>query len=84
MLAALLESPPYFAVIEWLPTASEDIVKLAVPAASVAVPICVPPSKRTTVPVGEDPVTVTVNFTDCPKLDGFCDDDTVTVVPTSP
>ena len=59
-----MESPPYFAVIEWLPTASEKIVKVAVLAASVAVPIGVAPSKRITVPVGENPVTFTVNVTD--------------------
>src|SRR5438309_553433 len=34
VLAALLESPLYCAVSEWLPTASEEIVKLAMPAAS--------------------------------------------------
>ena len=46
VLAALLGSPLYCAVSEWLPTASEEIVKLAVPAASVAVPIGVPPSNK--------------------------------------
>src|SRR3984893_12684252 len=84
VLAALLASPLYCAVSEWLPTASEEIVKVAVPAASVAVPICVPPSNQLTVPVGETPVTITVNFAGCPKLDGFCDDDSVVVVPTRP
>src|SRR5262249_23620077 len=34
VLAALLGSPLYRAVSEWLPTASEETVKLAVPAAS--------------------------------------------------
>src|SRR5262245_66400769 len=84
LLAALLGSPLYCAVSEWLPTASEEIVKLAVPAASVPVPICVPPSNKLTDPVGESPVTVAVNFTGCPKLDGFCDDDSVGVVPAGP
>src|SRR5262249_17126063 len=84
VLAALLGSPLYCAVSEWLPTASEEIEKLAVPAASVPVPICVPPSNKLTDPVGESPVTVAVNFTGCPKLDGFCDDDSVVVVPAGP
>ncbi len=84
VLAALLESPLYCAVSEWLPTASEEIVKLAMPAASVPVPICTPPSNKLTDPVGESPVTFTANFTGCPKLDGFCDDDSEVVVPTSP
>jgi hypothetical protein len=83
VLAALLGSPLYCAVSEWLPTASEEIVKLAVPAANVAVPIGVPPSNKLTDPVGESPVTFTVNFTGCPKLDGFCDDDSAVVVPPS-
>jgi len=84
VLAALLGSPLYCAVSEWLPTASEEIVKLAMPAASVPVPICTPPSNKLTDPVGESPVTFTANFTGCPKLDGFCDDDSAVVVPTSP
>lgn len=84
VLAALLGSPLYCAVSEWLPTASEEIVKLAVPAASVPVPICVPLSNKLTDPVGESPVTFTANCTGCPKLDGFCDDDIVVVVPTGP
>src|SRR5262245_64885827 len=71
VLAALLGSPLYCAVSEWLPTASEEIVKLAMPAASVPVPICTPPSNKLTDPVGESPVTFTANFTGCPKLDGF-------------
>jgi hypothetical protein len=84
VLAALLGSPPYCAVSEWLPTASEEIVKLAIPAASVPVAICVPPSNNLTDPVGERPVTFTANFTGCPKLDGFCDDDSAVVVPQGP
>src|SRR5262249_3934951 len=77
-------SPLYCAVSEWLPTASEEIVKLAMPAASVPVPICTPPSNKLADPVGESPVTFTANFTGCPKLAGFCDDDSPVVVTTSP
>ncbi len=84
VLATLLGSPPYFAVIEWLPTASEEVVRVAVPAASVPAPICMPLSKKVTVPVGENPVPVAVNVTDCPKPDGFFDDDSAAVVATIP
>src|SRR5262249_35322971 len=84
VLAALLGSPLYCAVSEWLPTASEEIEKLAVPAASVPVPTWVPPSNKLTDPVGESPVTFTANCTGCPKLDGFCNDDSAVVVPTCP
>ena len=54
------------------------------PAASVPVPICMPPSNKITEPIGESPVTFAVNLTACPKLDGFCEDDSAVVVPTSP
>src|SRR5262249_6667735 len=84
VLAALLGSPLYCAVSEWLPTASEEIVKLAVPAARVPVPSCTPPSNKLPDPVGESPGTFTADFTGCPKLDGFCDDDSAVAVPTSP
>jgi hypothetical protein len=43
-----------------------------------------PLSKKVTAPVGENPVTFAVNITDCPKLDGFFDDDSAAVVVTSP
>jgi hypothetical protein len=79
VLATLLGSPPYLVAIEWLPTASEEVVKLAVPAASVPAPICIPLSKKVTVLVGKNPVTFAVNVTDCPKFDGFCDDDSAVV-----
>src|SRR5260370_19671278 len=83
VLAALLGSPLYCAVSEWLPTASQETVKLAVPAVHVPGTICVPPSKRLTDPVGESPITFAVNLTGCPKLDGLSDDDSAVVVPTS-
>ena len=83
VLAALLVSPLYRAVIEWLPVVNDAVVIEAVPPASVAVPSCVPPSKNVTVPVGASPVTVAVNRTGCPALDGFCDDDSATVLPAA-
>ncbi len=83
LLAALLPSPLYRAVIEWLPAVNDAVVTLAVPPTSVAVPSCVPPSKKVTVPVGAAPLTVAVNRTACPVLDGFGDDDSATVLPAA-
>ena len=57
---------------------------LAVPAANLSVPSCMPLSKKVAAPVGENPVTFAVNVTDWPKLDGFFDDDSTVVVATSP
>ena len=73
-------SPPYVAVIEWLPTASVEVVKMAEPPGNVALPIWVLPSKYATVPVGEFPVTVAVNVTDWLKLPGFGEEARLVVV----
>src|SRR4051794_10078800 len=80
VLAALLALPSYLAEIEWLPRVSETVAKVAVPDASVPVPICLPPSRKLTEPVGEAPVTRAVNVTDCRRLEGFCDDESAIVV----
>jgi hypothetical protein len=46
-------SPPYCAVMEWLPAASELLEKVATPEVlSVPVPKDVVPSRKVTVPVG--------------------------------
>ena len=61
----------------WLPTASEDVLKLATPEpTSVFVPRTVFPSRNVTTPVGgvvDDPVAITlaVNVTLCPLVTGF-------------
>jgi hypothetical protein len=84
VLPAKLVSPPYAAVIEWLPTDSDEVVIVACPFAyayCVPVPICVLPSKNCTVPVGVPVVelkTVAVKVTGRPKVAGFRDDATVT------
>ena len=84
--ALKLPSPLYSAVIVWLPTESDDVLTLAVPPLSAtAVPIGDPLSLNCTVPVGVLPpraaaVTVAVNVTDCPKIDGFGAPLTVVVV----
>jgi hypothetical protein len=70
--AAKLVSPEYDAVIECAPTASVEVLNVAVPELSVPVPICVAPSLKVTVPVGlPDPdfgATVAVNVTVCPVV----------------
>jgi hypothetical protein len=65
-----------------LPTASEEVVKLALPPESVAVPRVTAPSTKLTVPVGvpEPGVTaetVATKVTDWPNTVGFKVDDAV-------
>lgn len=79
VLGVKLASPEYFAVIEWFPTVKEGGLSVACAvASSVAVAICVVPSKNVTVPVGTPlpmfGLTVAVNVTDCPKEAGFEED----------
>ena len=68
--------PPYTAVIEWLATDKVEVLKVALPPLSVPVPSEVDPSLKVTVPVGVPPldVTVAVNFTEAPNVDGFSED----------
>ena len=71
----------YVAVIECEPYASDDELTVAVfgvAPLSVPVPSTVPPSKNVTDPVAPV-VTVAVNVTVAPTLDGFGDDTSVTV-----
>src|SRR5262249_22550987 len=83
VLGLKLLSPPYTAVIEWLPTASALVENVAgrLPW-RVRVPSVVEPSLKVTVPVGVPPVlvTVAVNVTDWVSALGFTDDTTVVVV----
>jgi hypothetical protein len=72
-------------VIEWLPTESVLVVKVAVPPDTVPVPSVVDPSRNVTVPVGvpapgDTTATVAVNVTDCPNTDGLADEVRVVVV----
>src|SRR5712692_1068280 len=65
----------------WAPTASEAVVKVAEPPASVPVPMLTPKSLKVTVPLGvpapgATAVTVAVKVTDWPNTDGFTDDAT--------
>jgi len=77
-------SPMYLAVIGWLPTERLDVVNVAIPPLpSGEVPNVTLPSRKVTVPVGvPDPtgVTVAVNVTAWPDLDGFSEEAIVVVV----
>jgi len=78
-------SPPYTAVRLWLPTARLAVVVVALPLLSVAVPIGFVPSRKVTVPVALEGVTVAVRVTVCPTAAGFGDaarDVEVAVCPT--
>ena len=86
MLAVKLPSAPYTAVIEWLPTASEEVVNVAIPEPpKVPVPSAVDPSMKVTMPVGiPEPgataVIVAVKVTDWPNTDGLADETICEVV----
>lgn len=78
VLTAKLASPPYLAVIEWVPTDSDEVLKVACALApNMPVAIWVVPSENVTMPVGVPVVeleTVAVNVTDCPKVARFAED----------
>jgi hypothetical protein len=61
VLGPLLESPPYEAVILWVPDVRVATVKVAVPPArATGAPRVVEPSRKVTDPVAEEGVTVAV------------------------
>src|SRR5580704_12519358 len=73
VLAASFASPPYTAVIAWVPTDNVELVRVAAPLLNVCVPKVAPAFLNVTVPVGTFPeaeVTVTEKAIDCPKLVG--------------
>ena len=77
VLVRKVASPPYTAVMEWVPAVRVAVVKVATPAVSVPVPSAVTPSLNVTVPLGVPVavlVTVAVNITDCPTLEGLSDE----------
>ena len=61
-------------MIGWLPTASALVVRVATPASRAMVPRVVPSSENVTEPVGSSPVTVAVNVTASPRVEGLSDD----------
>ena len=61
---------------------SDEVANVALPELSVFVPMSAPPSLKMTVPVGvpapgDTALTVAVNVTDTPKVDGLSDELTV-------
>jgi hypothetical protein len=67
-------------VIECDPAVSVDELNVALPLLSVPVPNVVLPSLNVTVPVAAEGVTVAVNVTEEPYVDGFAEDVSETVV----
>ena len=65
VLPVKLPSPPYTAVMLWLPAVSDEILNVAVVPLIVPVPSVVLPSLKVTVPVAPL-VTVAVNVTEPP------------------
>ena len=62
-------SPPYCALIMWVPIASVDVVKVAVPLFSgIAPEMGMVPSKNTTDPVAFAGVTVAMNVPGAPAF----------------
>jgi hypothetical protein len=82
VLEAKFESPPYCAVMECEPAARMEVVNVATPPLSVPVPSVVTPSRNVTVPVGVPPapLTVAVNVTDRPIVEGLTDEDSAVVL----
>jgi hypothetical protein len=62
------------------PAVSVEMLKVAFPLLIVPVPSAVLPSLNVTVPGAAEGDSVAVNFTDVPKVDGFLDEASVTVV----
>ncbi|MGA8541852.1 MAG: hypothetical protein WB566_20275 [Terriglobales bacterium] len=63
------------------PPVSADVLYVAIPPLTVPVPRVVLPSVNVTVPVTVAGVTVAVNVTGEPYVDGFADDPRATLVP---
>jgi hypothetical protein len=78
VLAALVPSPLYAAVMECDPPAREGVVNVAVPPERFAVPKEAVPSKNWTLPVAEAGVTCAVNVTPCPTSEGLAEEARVT------
>lgn len=81
-------SPPYVAVIVWLPATSVDVVKLAALALTALLPKFAAPSVKVTVPVGVGAVVavvgvrVAVNVTEALTFETGSDETTARVVPS--
>ena len=73
VLGLKLESPPYDAIIECVPSKNEELDNVHELPESVQLPRVLVPSMKFTVPVGVPLVLVTfaINVTDWPKTEGF-------------
>jgi hypothetical protein len=83
VLAAKVVSPWYAAVIECALAVNVEVENVAWPALSVPVPMLVAPSRNATVPVivpAEVLVTVAVNVTVWPAVEGFTEEARTVVV----
>ena len=61
-----------------------EVLNVAVPSLRGLAPRVVTPSLNVTLPDALEGETVAVNVTDCPDVDGFCDEVSVVLVATSP
>ena len=68
------------AVSECGPGIGEEMLRAALPPLKATVFRMVLPSLKVTEPVAEEGVTVAINLTFCPKIEGFADDVSVVVV----
>jgi hypothetical protein len=80
VLPESLASPPYTAVMLWLPTDRLGVMSTAFPAFRALVPRLVVPSKKVTVPVANDGVTVAVKVTASPTTEGLREEASVVLV----
>jgi hypothetical protein len=78
----MLEVPSYVAVTVVVPAGKTDVIRLPLPPASLTVPSVVVPALNVTVPIATTvgDLTVAVNFTFRPTVDGFGEEATVVVV----
>src|SRR5690242_12939441 len=69
-------SPPYTALIRWLPARSDAVLSRALSPESATVPSRLAPSRNVTLPVGVwlAPRTWAVNVTLCSNVEGFSDE----------
>jgi hypothetical protein len=87
VLAMRLASPLYAAVMEWLPTAGDEMLRVATLLLTAALPSTTEPSLKVTVPVAMPPlapVTVAVRVTACPVYAGFADELSAVELPAMP
>jgi hypothetical protein len=83
VLGVWLRSPLYSAVREWVPGASEEVLRLAEPPLTADAPKSVAPSMNLTAPVAVPGETVAVRATVPPAQEGFVAEARTVVVATA-